>query len=138
MKDDVIIELLTNVHTVAVVGLSPKPDRPSHRVSKYLQEFSYTIVPVRPGAEKILGQQAYKSLEDIPFKVDLVNVFRASGYVPEIVDSCIKLGINKIWLQEGIINLNAQKKAHQAGVSMVMDRCIYKEMIRLGLNRNTK
>ena len=133
MKDQAVIELLEGVKTIAIVGLSPKQDRPSHRVAKYLQEFSYTIIPVRPGVATILDQVAYKSLEAIPIKVDLVNVFRASQYVPAIVDSCINLGINKIWLQEGIINLDAEKKAQQAGISMSADRCIYKEIIRLGL-----
>jgi predicted CoA-binding protein len=138
MNDQAIVELLQGVNVIAVIGLSPKQNRPSHRVAKYLQAFSYTVVPVRPGVTTILGQHVYKSLEDIPFKVDLVNVFRASQYVPTIVDSCIDLGINKIWLQEGIINSEAEKKAQQAGISIIMDKCIYKEIIRLGLDQVNK
>jgi uncharacterized protein len=134
MSDQAIVELLKGVSTIAVIGLSPKQDRPSHRVAKHLQDFSYTVIPVRPGVTTILDQIVYASLEDIPIKVDLVNVFRASKYVPAIVDSCIGLGINKIWLQEGIINLEAEKKAKQSDISMIMDRCIYKDMVRLGLD----
>lgn len=138
MNDQAIVELLQDVNTIAVVGLSPKQDRPSHRVAKHLQEFSYEVIPVRPGVATILGQEVYKSLEDIPIKVDLVNVFRASKFIPEIVDACINLGINKIWVQEGIINLDAEKKAQQAGISIIMDRCIYKEIARLGLDKSSE
>mgnify|MGYP001820386767 CR=1 FL=1 len=135
MNDQAIVELLQNVNTIAVVGLSPKQSRPSHRVAKHLLELSYTVIPVRPGVITILGQDVYKSLENIPFKVDLVNVFRASKYIPDIIDSCISLGINKIWIQEGIINLEAEKKAQRAGIFFIMDRCIYKEIVRLGLEQ---
>ena len=138
MNDQTIVELLQNVNTIAVIGLSPKQTRPSHRVAKHLQAFSYTVLPVRPGVTTILGQDVYKSLEGIPFKVDLVNVFRASKYVPTIVDSCINMGINKIWVQEGIINLAAEKKAQQAGISIIFDRCIYKEIVRLGLDQASR
>jgi uncharacterized protein len=138
VNDQAVVELLHNVNTIAVVGLSPKQHRPSHRVAKRLQEFSYMVIPVRPGVATILGQNVYKSLADIPFKVDLVNVFRAAKFVPEIVDSCIALGIDKIWLQEGIINLDAEKKAQQAGISIIMDRCIYKEIVRLRLDESSK
>ncbi|MFK7795002.1 MAG: CoA-binding protein [Gammaproteobacteria bacterium] len=138
MDDQAITELLEEVNTIAVIGLSPKQDRPSHRVAKYLQTFSYKVIPVRPAVATILGEDVYKSLEDIPIKVDLVNVFRASKFIPEIVESCIKLGINKIWLQEGIINLDAEKEAQQAGISIVMNRCIYKEIIRLGLDQSSE
>ncbi len=135
MNDQAVVELLENVNTIAVVGLSPKQHRPSHRVAKHLQELAYTVIPVRPGVATILGQKVYKSLEDIPIKIDLVNVFRASRFIPGVVDSCINLGINKIWVQEGIINLEAEKKAQQAGISIMMDRCIYKEITRLGLDK---
>ena len=138
MNDEAIAELLKNVKTIAVIGLSPKQNRPSHRVAKRLQDFSYTVIPVRPAVSEILGEKVYKSLEDIQFKVDLVNVFRASRFIPDIVDSCINLGIDKIWVQEGIINLDAEKKAQQSGISMIMDRCIYKEIVRLGLNELNK
>ncbi len=110
MNDQAIAELLKGVKTIAIIGLSPKKNRPSHRVAKHLQAFSYSVIPVRPGVATILGQDVYKSLEDIPFKVDIVNVFRASKYISAIIDSCISQGIDKVWLQEGIINLDAEKK----------------------------
>jgi|TARA_B110000240_G_C13478273_1_gene444108 predicted CoA-binding protein len=138
MNDQATIKLLEDINIIAVVGLSPKPNRPSHRVAKHLQAFSYTVIPVRPGVSTILDQDVYESLEAIPFKVDLVNVFRAPKFIPAIVDSCINVGINKIWLQEGIISSEAEKKSRQAGISMVMNRCIYKEIIRLGLDQTSK
>ncbi len=134
MDDQAIHELMRDVHTIAVLGLSPKTERPSRRVAKRLQAFSYKVIPVRPGASNILGEQVYKSLQDIPFKVDLVNVFRASKYVLDVVDSCIDCGVSKIWLQEGVINEEAEKKAQKAGISIIMDRCIYKEIVRLGIS----
>ena len=134
--DSAVKALLNNVKTIAVVGLSPKETRPSFRVAKYLQSFAYTVVPVRPAIQEVLGEKAYKALEDIPFKPDLVNVFRASKHVAALVDSCIELGINKIWLQEGVIDHEAQKKAHAAGIFMIMDRCIYKEIVRIGIKQN--
>ena len=134
LSDQDKIELLTNSHVIAVIGLSPKENRPSHRVAKYLQEFSYTVVPVRPAVKMILGEKVYKSLSDIPFKVDLVNVFRASQYIPDIVDECIQCGIDAIWLQEGIIHEDAAKKAEKSGMTVIMDQCVYKEIVRLGIS----
>ena len=134
--DSAIIALLKNVKTIAVVGLSPKTNRPSYRVARNLQSFSYTIVPVRPAVKEILGEKVYKVLADFPFKPDLVNVFRASQHVDSIVDSCIELGITKIWLQEGVVDHDAQEKAHNAGISLIMNRCIYKEIVRLGIKQN--
>ena len=128
--------LLEEVQTIAVVGLSPKSDRPSHRVAKAMQKFSYKIVPVRPAVDSILGEQVYNSLLDVPFKVDLVNVFRASKHVPPIVEQCIETGVRAIWLQEGITHELAAQSAINAGISFIMDQCIYKEFIRLGLNNN--
>jgi len=134
MDDQAIYGLMRDVHKIAVLGLSPKTERPSHRVAKRLQAFSYKVVPVRPGVTNILGEQVYKSLQDIPFEVDLVNVFRASKYALDIVDSCINCGVKKIWLQEGVVNEEAEKKAQKTGISIIMDRCIYKEIVRLGIN----
>lgn len=134
LSDQDKIELLTNSHVIAVIGLSPKENRPSHRVAKYLQEFSYTVVPVRPAVKMILGEKVYKSLSDIPFKVDLVNVFRASQYIPDIVDECIQCGIKAIWLQEGVIHEDAAKKAEKSGMTVIMDQCVYKEIVRLGIS----
>lgn len=128
-------DLLEQVQTIAVVGLSPKPERPSHRVAKFLQNNSYKIVPVRPAISTLLGEQAYKVLNDIPFTVDLVDVFRAPQYVPEIVEQCINCGIRAIWLQEGVIHNEAAERAQNAGVSVIMDKCIYKEFIRLEIDR---
>lgn len=135
-NDDAIKALLKNVNTIAVIGLSPNANRPSHQVAKHLQTFSYTIAPVRPGVKRVLGENAYKALEDVPFKIDLVNVFRASKYVDEIVDQCIKLGIDKIWLQEGVTDNDAEIKARDAGISIIMDLCIYKEIVRLGIEQS--
>ena len=134
ISDQDKIELLTNCRVIAVIGLSPKENRPSHSVAKKLQEFSFRIVPVRPAVTTILGEKVYKTLSDIPFKIDLVNVFRASEYVPEIVEECIECSIDAIWLQEGIIHIDAAKKAEKSGMKVIMDQCIYKEIIRLGIN----
>ena len=131
-----ILAQLEGVKVIAVIGLSPKEVRPSYQVAKRLQTFSYTIAPVRPGVTEVLGEKAYKKLEDIPFKVDLVNVFSASKFVADIVEQCIQLGINKIWLQEGIYDSDAQFKAQSAGISMIMNQCIYKQIVRLGINQN--
>lgn len=127
-------ELLQQTKTVAVVGLSPKPERPSHYIAKFLQQASYQVVPVRPAIKELLGEPVFRTLNDIPFPVDLVNVFRASQHVPEIVNQCIESGIKAIWLQEGIVHNEAAETAQKAGISIIMDECIYKEIIRLGIN----
>ena len=134
LDDEQVIQLLTTTQTIAVVGLSPKPNRPSHRVAKAMQEFAYKIVPVRPAVDSILGEKVYASISDVPFPVDLVNVFRASKHVAAIVQQCIECGIPAIWLQEGVRDEAAAKTARDAGISIVMDLCIYKEFIRLGIN----
>ena len=136
LNDEQKTQLLTSVQTIAVVGLSPKPNRPSHRVAKAMQQFTYKIVPVRPAVKSILGEQVYASILDIPFSIDLVNVFRASKHVPAIVQQCIECGIPAIWLQEGIQDVQAARVANDAGINMVMDLCIYKEFIRLNLQSN--
>ncbi len=134
LSDQEKIELLTKSRVIAVVGLSPKENRPSNRVAKYLQEFTYTIVPVRPAVRTILGEHVYKKIADIPFEVDIVNIFRSSEHIPEIVDECIQCGIKAIWLQEGVIHESAAKKAEKNGIAVVMDQCIYKEIVRLGIS----
>lgn len=136
-NDKDILALLKSVKKIAVVGLSPKANRPSHRVSKAMQEFSYQIIPVRPAVDYILEQKVYKNLQDIPFAVDLVNVFRASKFVPDIVDECIACKVPAIWLQEGVIHEQAAQRAVEAGIKVVMDRCIYKEYQRLIVNNIT-
>ena len=119
--------LLRRVKTIAVVGLSPDPDRPSYGVSKAMQGFGYTIVPVHPVAQEILGAKAYPRLADIPFPIDLVNVFRQAEHLDGVVDECLKLGLKNIWIQEGIVNEPAAFKALQRGINVVMDRCIYRD-----------
>lgn len=130
-NDEDIIAILRDTNKIAVLGLSPKPNRPSHRVSRLMQEFSYKIIPVRPAVDQILGEKVYKTLQDIPFAVDLVNVFRAPEHVPQIVDDCIALNIPALWLQEGVIHEKAANRAVDAGIKVIMDRCIYKDYLRL-------
>jgi predicted CoA-binding protein len=126
-----ISQLFSEICTIAVVGLSPNIARPSFRVAQVLQHAGFRIVPVRPLIESVLGEQAYPDLESIPFKVDLVDVFRAPDHVPAIVESCIKLGINNLWLQDGVIHEEAALRAQQAGISVVMDRCIARDYSQL-------
>jgi len=128
-----IAELLKSAKTIAVVGLSAKPERPSYGVSKYLQAQGYKIIPVNPNESMILGEKAYPDLNSIPNinEVDIVDVFRRPDDVPNIVDSAIKLGVKAIWLQEDVISTEAFHNGRQASVFMVMDRCILKEHNRL-------
>ncbi len=123
--------LLQQVRTIAVVGLSPRASRPSHRVAKALQGYGFRIVPVRPALASVLGETAYPTLADIPFPVDLVNVFRAAEYVPAIVDACLALHCPALWIQEGIHADAAAERARAAGMTVVMDRCIYKDYVAL-------
>jgi predicted CoA-binding protein len=122
--------LLQRVKTVAVVGLSPKPDRPSFGVSQAMQRFGYRIVPVRPALSEVLGEKAYAKLADIPFPVDLVNVFRESAAIPGVVEEALAINALAIWIQEGIVHDEAAEKARAAGLTVVMDRCIYKDYMR--------
>ncbi len=128
---DEMRELLKRVKTIAVVGLSPKSDRPSHGVAKALQRWGYRIVPVRPATAEVLGEKAYASLKDIPFPVDLVDVFRAAEHIPEVVEECLAIGAPALWIQEDIVNEPAAEKARAAGMTVVMDRCIYKDYVAL-------
>jgi len=126
-----ICQLLRESHSVAVVGLSPNPARPSFNVAKALQSFGHRILPVRPLVESVLGEKAYPDLESLPEVPDLVDVFRAAEHVPAIVDSCIRLGIRKLWLQDGIVHEAAALRAQQAGITVVMDRCMLRDHTRL-------
>lgn len=126
MKDE-IAELLAGAKTIAVVGLSSNPMRPSFGVSQYMQRKGYRIIPVNPNEETVLGEKAYRELSEIPEKVDMVDVFRRPEFVPDIVDQAIRLKIPALWLQEGVIHEAAAKKARDAGITVVMDRCVLKE-----------
>ena len=163
---DEIRQMLRDIHSIAVVGLSPKPARPSFQVAQAMQSHGYRIVPVRPrhgGAEpsgagvaashllpqsagcasnvskvrplvqEVLGEPAWPDLESLPFAVDLVDVFRAPEHVPAIVDSCIKLGVPRLWLQDGVIHEEAAQRAREAGITVVMDRCIWRDYYQLGV-----
>lgn len=126
-----ISELLKSAKTIAVVGLSDRPYRTSYGVSQYMQSQGYRIIPVNPTIAESLGEKAYPTLSDVPEKIDIVNVFRRSEFVTEVVDEAIRLGVPAIWMQEGVIDEQAAEKARAAGIFVVMDRCILKEHRRL-------
>jgi len=128
-----IRQLLGRIQRIAVIGISAKTSRPSRRVASAMQSFGYQIVPVRPGISEVLGEQAYASLTQVPGTIDLVNVFRAPQHVDAIVDDCIDRNIAAIWLQDGVINEPAAARAQQAGLFVVMDRCIYRDYLQLGM-----
>jgi len=124
---DEIGELLKRTRTIAVVGLSDSPLRPSYGVSAYMQTAGYRIIPVNPAIKGALGEKAVASLADVQEKIDIVDVFRRSEFVPEVVDEAIRLKVPAIWLQEGVVHEEAAEKARKAGIFVVMDRCILKE-----------
>jgi len=126
-----ICKLLREVRSVAVIGLSPQAARPSFRVAQALQGFGYRIFPVRPLVDEVLGEKAYPDLESLPEVPDIVDVFRAPEHVPAIVESCIKLGIKNLWLQDGVVHEAAALRAQQAGITVVMDRCMFRDHVRL-------
>jgi predicted CoA-binding protein len=124
---DPVADLLKRSKTIAVVGLSDAPLRPSHGVSAYLQTQGYRIIPVNPQIREALGEKSYASLLDVPEKIDIVNIFRRAEYVEEIVDQAIQLKVPAIWMQEGVIHEKAAEKARRANIFVVMDRCILQE-----------
>jgi predicted CoA-binding protein len=126
-QPDPIADLLQRAKTIAVVGLSSNPWRPSHGVTAYMQSHGYRIIPVNPRIEESLGEKAYATLSDVPEKIDIVNIFRRSEFVEAIVDEAIRLKVPAIWMQEDVIHEKAAEKARQAGIFVVMDRCILKE-----------
>jgi len=126
-ESEQIAELMTSARTIAVVGLSDSPMRTSYGVSEYMQSQGYRIIPVNPAIEQTLGEKAYPTLSDVTEKIDIVNVFRRSEYVPEVVEEAIRLGVPAIWMQEGVEHQAAAEKARAAGIFVVMDRCILKE-----------
>lgn len=126
-----IRELLKTARVIAVVGLSNRKHRPSYSVSEYMQRAGYRIIPVNPNETSVLGEKAYASLEDVPGEIDIVDIFRRSEFVPEIVEQAIRVGAKSIWMQEGVVHEQAAARALAAGLTVVMDRCILKEHQRL-------
>ncbi len=126
-----IPEILRSTHTIAVVGISSNPMRPSNGVAEYLRRAGYRIIPVNPNEADVLGEKCYARLEDVPEKIDMVDIFRRSEYVPEIVESAIRVGARTVWMQEGVIHEAAAERARQAGLDVVMDRCTLKEHRKL-------
>src|SRR5580700_2879975 len=122
-----IPEILKSSRTIAVVGLSGNPMRVSNGVAAYMQRVGYRIIPVNPQETEVLGEKSYARLEDVPEKIDIVDVFRRPEFVGEIVESAIKLGAKTVWLQEGVVNEAAADRARSAGLNVVMDRCILKD-----------
>jgi len=129
-SDEDIRALLQRVKTIAVVGLSASPGRPSHGVARALQGFGYRIVPVNPTLTEVLGEKAWPSLRELPEPVDLVDVFRESSHVAGIVDDCIALKLPALWLQDGVMDAAAALRARAAGLTVVMDRCIYRDYVQ--------
>ncbi|MFB0534940.1 MAG: CoA-binding protein [Anaerolineae bacterium] len=127
MSETNIKSILEQSKTVAVVGLSPREERDSHRVAKYLQSQGYRIIPVNPNADEILGERSYPDLASVPEPIDVVDVFRRSEAMPEIVEEAIKVGAKTVWMQEGVIHKEAAARAREAGLQVVMDRCMFKE-----------
>ena len=137
-EPEVILDMLGGPdgapRTIAVVGLSDDPNRPSHSVSAYMQRSGYRVLPVNPALDEVLGERSYASLRDLPLRPDVVNVFRLPRYIPAIVEEMIALGLRDVWVQLGIVNLEAAHKAEAAGLRVVMDRCILVEHRRLRAN----
>ncbi|MFH1283663.1 MAG: CoA-binding protein [bacterium] len=130
-RDEEIKQILSSCKTIAVVGISPKEERPSFGVAKYLIERGYIIFPVNPGCKIILEKKCYPSLLDIHTGVDIVNIFRRPEFVEEIIDQAVKIKAKVVWMQEGIVNNKAAKKARDNGIKVVMDKCLYKEHVKL-------
>ncbi len=126
-----IAEILRSARTIAVVGLSGKRFRPSYGVADYLKRAGYRIIPVNPKEREVLGNECYPDLDSVPGAVDIVDIFRRSEFVPEIVDAAIRKGAKLIWMQEGVYDPEAARRAEAAGVAVVMDRCILKDHRRL-------
>lgn len=133
MKDQEIKDMLRSIKIIAVIGISPKEDRPSYIVASYLKSKGYQIIPVRPDGEEILGEKVYHSLSEIPEEigVDAVDIFRRSEDVPPLVEEAIQREIKVVWMQEGVIHKEAGEKAEKVGLKVVMDRCMKKEHQRL-------
>jgi uncharacterized protein len=126
-----ISEILSSAHTIAVVGLSHRRFRPSHGVAEYLQRTGYRIIPVNPHETEVLGERSYPDLDAVEVPIDIVDIFRRSEFVPEIVEAAIRKGAKTIWMQEGVVHEAAAERAREAGLAVVMDRCILKDHLRL-------
>jgi len=126
-----IAALLGSARVIAVVGLSSKRYRPSHGVAEYMKHAGYRIIPVNPHETEVLGEKSYAKLEDIPEHIDIVDIFRRSEYVPELVDAAIRIGAKAIWMQEGVVHEAAAAQARAAGLTVIMDRCLLKEHRKL-------
>ena len=126
-----LTDILLNSRTIAVVGLSGKRFRPSYGVAEYMQRAGYRIIPVNPQEPQVLGERSYPDLDSIPEAVDIVDIFRRSEFVPEIVEAAIRKGAKVIWMQEGVVHEDAARRAMDAGLTVVMDRCILKDHRRL-------
>lgn len=129
--DTDVREILAQVRRVAVIGLSSNPDRPSHQVCQAMQAEGYQIVPVNPNENQVLGENAFPDLRHVTGMVDMVTVFRSPEHVPQIVDAVIERGVRNLWLQEGVVHEEAAQKAADAGIDVIMDRCMLKEYRRL-------
>ena len=130
--EGVIDRILRETRTVAVVGISDKPERPSHGVARYLQGRGYRVIPVNPFLSEVMGEKAYPSLSDIPGKIDLVDVFRRSEEVPALAEEAVRIGAKFFWMQEGVVSEKARDRLERAGIAVVMDLCIKKELARRG------
>jgi len=123
-EDDVIARLLREARTIAVVGLSNDPFRPSHGVAAYLQQSGYRIIPVNPNETEVLGEKAYPDLDSVPESIDIVDVFRRSSAVPPVVEAAIRVGAKMVWMQQGVVHEEAAQQARDAGLVVVMDQCL--------------
>jgi uncharacterized protein len=132
-----VSELLRSSHTIAVVGLSSKRYRPSYGVAEYMQNAGYRIIPVNPFETEVLGETAYATLGEVPEHIDIVDIFRKSEFVPELVEAAIRIGAGAIWMQEGVVHEAAAAKARAAGLEVVMDRCILKDHRRMLISSNS-
>jgi predicted CoA-binding protein len=128
-----IAEILQSARTIAVVGLSGKRYRPSYGVADYMQRAGYRIIPVNPEESEVLGEKSYPDLDSVPYQIDIVDIFRRSEFVPEIVEAAIRKGARAVWMQEGVVHEDAARRAEQAGLVVAMDRCILKDHRRLAL-----
>ena len=128
---DDIKTILQNTKHISIVGLSPKPGRPSHMVASNLQLFGYKITPVRPAVDEVLGEKAYADLSEVPAPIDMVDVFRAPDKIGPVVDVCIERKIPVLWLQDGVVNEAEALRAQAAGITVIMDRCTYRDYMSL-------